>query len=70
MENSFCRAPGGKWAQETCAECPQQRYAPGESGKVQGRDREGIVEGFLWVPGPWGQCSGKIRFIEKPAVQD
>ena len=24
----------------------------------------------LWVPGPRGQYSGKIRFIEKPRVQD
>ena len=23
----------------------------------------------LWVPGPRGQYSGKIRFIEKPGVQ-
>ena len=23
-----------------------------------------------WVPGPRGQYSGKIRFIEKPGVQD
>ena len=44
-ENSFYRAPGGKWAQETCAGCPQQRYTMGEPGKVQERDRVGIVEG-------------------------
>ena len=25
--------------------CPQQRYATVKPGKVQGRDREGIVEG-------------------------
>ena len=43
-ENSFYRAPGGKWAQ-ACAGCPQQRYATGESGNVQGRDRVVIVEG-------------------------
>ena len=24
----------------------------------------------LWEPGPWGQYSGKIRFIEKYGVQD
>ena len=24
----------------------------------------------LWVPDPQGQCSGKIRFIEKPGAQD
>ena len=31
--------------QETCAGCPQQRYATGQPGKVQGRDRVGIVDG-------------------------
>ena len=44
-KNSFYRVPGGKWAQETCAVWPQQQYATGEPGKVQGRDRVGIVEG-------------------------
>ena len=48
---------------------PQQRYIPGEPGTVQGRDRMGTVEG-TWVPGPRGQYSGKIHFIEKPGVQD
>ena len=42
-ENSFYRVPGGNWAQEICAECPQQRYVTGEPGKVQGRDRVGIL---------------------------
>ena len=31
--------------QETCAGCPQQRYATGASGTVQGPDPVGIVEG-------------------------
>ena len=44
-EKSFYLAPGCKWAQETCDGCPQQLYAKGEPGKVQGRDRVGIVEG-------------------------
>ena len=39
------RAAGGNWALVTCAGCPQRRYATGEPGQVQGRDREGIVEG-------------------------
>ena len=43
-ENLFYRAPRAKWAQKTCAGCPQQRYATGEPGKVQGWDRVGIVE--------------------------
>ena len=46
-ENSFL-SPRGKWTQETCAGCPQQRYATGEPGKVQGRDRVGIIE-EMWV---------------------
>ena len=37
-------SPGGKWAHEACAGCPKQRYAMGETDKVQGRDRVGIVE--------------------------
>ena len=43
-DNSFYRAPGGKCSQETCAGYPKQWYATGEPGKVQGRDRVGIVE--------------------------
>ena len=92
-ENSFYRAPGGKWAQETCVECPQQRRATEEPGKVQGRDRVGIVEGSCGYLirgvsirgkylGPIGascgyccplcptgsQYSGKTRFIEPQGV--
>ena len=43
--NSFYRALASKWAQTICSGCPQQRYAMGEPGKVQGQDRMGIVEG-------------------------
>ena len=43
-ENLLYRAQGGKWTLETCAGYPQQRYATGEPGKAQGRDRVGIVE--------------------------
>ena len=44
-ENSFYRATGGKWAQATCARCPQQRYKTEElePRKVQGRGRVRIV---------------------------
>ena len=42
-KKSFYHGPGCKWAQETCARCPKQRYATGEPGKVQGRDNVGIV---------------------------
>ena len=68
-ENSFYRTPGGKWAQETSTECLQQRYAMVEPGKVQGRDRMGIL-GCPVSTVPAGLYSQKIRFIEKPGVQD
>ena len=41
-KNSFYRAPGGKWAQETCAVCPQLRYVTVEPDKVQERDSMGL----------------------------
>ena len=44
-EKFILSSPRGKWAQETFAVCPQQRYATREPGKVQGWDRVGIVEG-------------------------
>ena len=65
-ENSFCRAPGGKWAHEICAECPQQRYAPGESGKVQGRDRVGIVEGSFGYRARGVSVWGKFVLSRNP----
>ena len=50
MENSFYRAPAGKWAQETCVGCPQQRHATEEPGKVQRRNHVWIVEGsFVYL---------------------
>ena len=60
-ENSFNRAPGGKWAQETCAGCPKQRYATGEPGKVQGWDGVGIVEWLRGI-GPAGSVFGENSF--------
>ena len=33
-----------KWAQKTCAVCPEQRYTTGEPGKIHGRKRVGIAE--------------------------
>ena len=48
------------------------------SGTVRhGRARQSLGTGpcgdcirVLWVPGPQSQYSGKIRFIEKPGIQD
>ena len=42
--NFFYRVLGGKWEQEISAGCPQQQYITGVPGKVQGRNRKGIVE--------------------------
>ena len=62
-ENSFHGAPGGKCIQETCAGCPQQRYATGETGKVQGWGRVGIVErshgNHAWGTKRWGHHLAK-----------
>ena len=30
----------------------------------------GDCKGVLWVTGPLGQYSGKIRLIEKPGIED
>ena len=54
----------GKWAKETCAWCPQQRYATGEPGKSQGRDRVGIVEGSCGT-GPAGSVFGGNAFYRE-----
>ena len=63
-ENSFYRAP----EVNACARCPQQRYATGEQGKVQGRDRLEVVEGSCRYRAHRDQYSGKIRFIDNPGV--
>ena len=42
FRETFYRAKGSKWVQETCAGCPQQRYATGELGNVQGRACVGV----------------------------
>ena len=64
--------PQGVYPQETRAGCPQQRYAIGEPGKVQGRDRVGIVErsrvGIVErsrVKGPLGSVFGENLFYRE-----
>ena len=42
----------------------------GEPGKLQSREPCWDCRRVLWVPGPWGQYSGKIRFVKKHGVQD
>ena len=62
-ENTFYRAPEGRWAQETCAGCPQQRYTTGEPGKVQGRDHVDVEEGSCGSRARRVNIHG--RFIDK-----
>ena len=58
--------PRGKWPQETCVGCPQQRHAAEERDKVQGRDCVETVEGVFCVPDPWGQYSAKFVLSRNP----
>ena len=62
---------------------PRGEMGPGDAHRVplaavrHGRARQTSESGpcgdcrrVLWEPGPWGQYSGKIRFIKKYGVQD
>ena len=62
--SSFYRASVGKWAQKTCALCPQQRYTTVEPGKVHGRKRVGIVEESSDT-GPEGSVFGENLFCRE-----
>ena len=42
----------------------------GRARQSSGTGPCGYCRRVLWVPGPAGQYSGKIRFIEKPGIQD
>ena len=42
----------------------------GRARQNSGTGPYGYCRRVLWVPGPAGQYSGKIRFIEKPGVED
>ena len=64
--NSFYRAPAGNCVQENCAGYTQQRYAKGESGKVQGRDRVEIVEGSCGYRARWVSIRGQFVLSRTP----
>ena len=49
---------------------PPAAVHPGRARQCSGTGPCGYCRRVLWVPGPRGQYSGKIRFIEKPGVQD
>ena len=42
----------------------------GRARQSSGTGPCGYCKRVLWVPGPAGQYSGKIRIIEKPGVED
>ena len=42
----------------------------GRAGQTSESGRYWDCRKMLWVAGPWGQYSGKIRFIEKRGMQD
>ena len=69
LKNSFYRAPGDKWAQETCAGCPQQGYIVGEPGNVQGRDCVGIVEGLCGYRACGVSIRGKFVLSRNPGYK-
>ena len=65
----FYRAPGGKWTRDLCR-LPQAAVLHGRARQSSRTGRCGDCISILWVPGPRLQYSGKIRFIDKPGVQD
>ena len=60
------------WQMDTGDLCriPQAAVRHGRARQSSGTGPCGDCTRVLWVEGPWGQDSGKIRFIEKPEVQD
>ena len=56
----------------TCDLCrvPLAAVRHGRARQNSGTRPCGDCKRVLWVPGPRGQYSGKIRFIEKPGVQN
>ena len=63
-ENSFYRAPEGKWDGY-----PQQQYATGEPGKVQGQDHVGIVEGSCGYRASGFSVRGKFVSSRNPGYK-
>ena len=49
---------------------PQAAVHTGRARQTSGTGPYGDCRWVLWVPGPWSQYSGKIRFIEKRGVQN
>ena len=69
-ENSFYRAPGGEMGPGDARRVPIAAVRHGGARQSSESGQDGDCRRVLWEPGPRGQYSGKIRFIEKYGVQD
>ena len=65
----FLSSPREKWAQRTCAGCPNQRYVTGETGKLQARERVGIVDDSYGHRARGVSIGGRF-VLSKTCVQD
>ena len=63
-------SPRGQMGTGDLCRVPPAAVHPGRARQCSGTGPCGYCRRVLWVPGPRGQYSGKIRFIEKPGIQD
>ena len=63
-------SPRGEMGPEDVCRVPLAAVRHGGARQTSESGPCGDCRGVLWVPGPRGQYSGKIRFIEKRGVQD
>ena len=63
-------SPRGEMGTWDLSRVPLAAVRHGRARQSSGTGPCGYCRRVLWVPGPAGQYSGKIRFIEKPGVQD
>ena len=71
-KNSFYRANrgGGRMGPGDVCWVPKEAVRYGKARQTSESGECWVCRRVLWVAGLWGQCSGKIRFIEKHKVQD
>ena len=67
---SRCIEPREKMGRGELHWVPPAAVRHGRARQTSGMEPCGGCRQVQWVPGPWGQYSGKIRLIEKPGVQD
>ena len=63
-------SPRGEMGPEDVCQVPLAAVRHGRARQTSESGPCGDCRRLLWVPGPRGQYSGKIRFIEKRGVQD